>query len=146
MTSMALECTMSAHAIFTFSARSVRTEMSTKPLIPSALEINNQRLKVSVGDNIVGRVSNPGEPQPDIALDEFGAKEKGVSRRHVLIKRAAGTVSVIDLSSANGTWLNGERLRPGTEYPLRGGDKLRLSQLELTAEFDEPPPWEFSDF
>jgi pSer/pThr/pTyr-binding forkhead associated (FHA) protein len=114
-----------------------RTEMPTRPLFPSALEINNQCLKLSVGNNIVGRASEPGDPQPDIALDPFGAQEKGVSRRHILINRTEGSISVMDLSSTNGTWLNGECLTPGTEYPLRGSDKLRLGRLELTAEYDE---------
>jgi len=38
---------------------------------------------------------------------------------------------VLDLGSANGTWLNDERLLPYKSYPLASGSHLRLGRMRL---------------
>ena len=43
-----------------------------------------------------------------------------------------GVVHVIDLSSVNGTFLNGERLLPDVPYALQAGDQLSLANLTLS--------------
>ena len=48
---------------------------------------------------VVGRVSG------DLTIDD-----PLVSRRHAVIRVAAGVLEVEDLGSLNGTWVNGERL------------------------------------
>jgi pSer/pThr/pTyr-binding forkhead associated (FHA) protein len=40
-------------------------------------------------------------------------------------------VHVLDLSSVNGTFLNGQRLTPEVPYPVRTGDKLRLGNFNI---------------
>ena len=46
-----------------------------------------------------------------------------LSRQHVALEVRKGQLFVRDLDSANGTYLNGERV---TEAPLKAGDKLKL--------------------
>ena len=64
-------------------------------------------------------------------LSALGGYHLGVSRRHVLIRRAERGYDVIDLSSSNGTWLNDERLIPNLPYPLASGSQLRLARMRL---------------
>lgn len=54
-----------------------------------------------------------------------------VSRRHALIRRTEWGITVQDLGSTNGTWLNGDRLTPGEIYMLRNGDQLKLAEQLL---------------
>jgi len=84
---------------------------------------------------IVGRFAPTDSIQPDLDLGPFGAAERGVSRRHAKITYKDGETWIIDLSSMNGTWLNGEALEPIRAYPLHDGDKLRLGKLELLVKF-----------
>ena len=84
---------------------------------------------------ILGRYAPSTPTQPRIDLNPFGAIEKGVSRMHAAIKRTDIGLSVEDLSSSNGTWLNETRLQPYTPQALYPGDRLRLSQLTMQIMF-----------
>jgi FHA domain len=104
---------------------------------PIFLEIDGIQLMLPpVEVIIVGRFSGTASDlQPDIDLNSFGAHEKGVSRRHVRIKRKGTLVLVTDIGSANGTWLNGQRLLVNGERLLRQGDELQLSHLKLRVKY-----------
>ena len=79
---------------------------------------------------ILGRYI-PDEPQDVVDLTKYNAHLLGVSRRHALIRVLHDKYSIEDLGSANGTWLNENRLEAGRPYPLSGGDQIRLGQLIL---------------
>ena len=49
-----------------------------------------------------------------------------VGRQHVDLLLHDGACYVVDLNSTNHTYLNGEPLNPGTEYPLQDGDEILL--------------------
>ncbi len=49
-----------------------------------------------------------------------------VSRYHAQIRCQGAHCQITDLNSLNGTFLNGEQLRPNVPYPLQPGDRLRL--------------------
>jgi ribosomal protein L37E len=84
----------------------------------------------------VGRSSNNAEhPQPDVDLTEYGAKEQGVSRRHVKFYRKRDLVYVADLGSSNCTLLNGQPLMPNAPRVLRSGDELQLGLLKVRVRF-----------
>ncbi len=55
-----------------------------------------------------------------------------VSRKHAELRRVDGAFQLVDLGSANGTFLNGE---PVDQVPLRSGDQVRLGHTVLL--FDE---------
>ncbi len=50
---------------------------------------------------------------------------KGVSRRHMRIDRnQGGTVTIEDLNTMNGTFLNGRKLAPNISFEVREGDEI----------------------
>ena len=104
---------------------------------PITLEIGDQQVTVPVAEVItIGRVSDiPDDSHPDVDLGPYGAGEKGVSRKHVKIKRKNILVYVADLGSTNGTLLNGRRLIPNAERLLRNGDELQLGHLKMKVKF-----------
>ncbi len=55
--------------------------------------------------------------------------QKGISRMHAKICIREDGIYVLDLNSTNGTYLNGERLHCGDEYPLAVGDILSLARV-----------------
>ncbi len=86
---------------------------------------------------VVGR-SDVGAPMtPDIDLANQGAGELGVSRMHVSIQYDAvnHTLSVTDMRSSNGSFINNQRLHPHEVRILRHGDELRLGRLSLGVTF-----------
>lgn len=72
---------------------------------------------------------------PDVDLTPHGALAKGVSRQHAAVLAVDNRILVKDLSSVNGTRLNGQRLAPGQEYRLRHGDELTIGELQLQVRF-----------
>jgi FHA domain len=66
------------------------------------------------------------------------ANHGNVSRLHARIERSGEALSVTDLNSTNGTFLNGRRLRPGVPTEARPGDLIRFA-ADLEAIVDEDP-------
>lgn len=70
-------------------------------------------------------------------------RDPGVSRRQALLVRRNGSLFVRDLSSANGTQLNGKDLVPGVDTPLKDGDAIgigawtRLTVHAIASESEE---------
>jgi predicted component of type VI protein secretion system len=66
------------------------------------------------------------------------AGSEAISRRHCAIVRAGGCVTVRDLGSRNGTFVNDERIEK--EVPLSVGDELRVGPLKFRiAELSKAP-------
>lgn len=82
---------------------------------------------------VLGRGSAPNSNVLD--LSELGAHRHGVSRQHCLLWRHGKHLVVTDLNSVNGTYLNGELLRPHEEYLVADGDQLILGTLHATIFF-----------
>ena len=57
--------------------------------------------------------------------------EGGVSRRHARVHQQKSQFFIEDLGSANGTFLNGQRLTPYLPHPLRDGDEVQLGRVRL---------------
>jgi pSer/pThr/pTyr-binding forkhead associated (FHA) protein len=81
---------------------------------------------------VLGRSDESSDFIPDIDLVIYGAHEKGISRRHVAIVRFHGQPHLLDLTSVNGTFLNGKRLLADVPYPLEEHNQVRLGTLHLT--------------
>ena len=75
------------------------------------------------------------ENHSTIDLTPFEGAKRGISRRHVEILPIDGELTVQDLYSVNGTWLNGQQLRPQDRYPLFHGDTLKLVDMTFTVWF-----------
>lgn len=104
---------------------------------PIVLIIGDEEIPVPIAEVItIGRNSDvPDDSMPDVDLSAFGAGDKGVSRKHVKIKRKNILIYVADLGSTNGTLLNGRRLIPNAERLLRNGDELQLGRLKVKVRF-----------
>ncbi|HKQ03938.1 MAG TPA: adenylate/guanylate cyclase domain-containing protein [Blastocatellia bacterium] len=68
------------------------------------------------------RIGRAGD-RSDLVLDDGQ-----VSRAHALIKRTANGYTLVDLESANGTWINDQRVK---EKPLSNGDKFTISKYNF---------------
>jgi hypothetical protein len=99
------------------------------------VESGQQMILAVSGDLIVGRADNVTDYIPEIDLTPHGAYRFGLSRRHALIRRHEGSLLVKDLSSRNGTFVNGEQVNAGETHPLRDGDELRFGNLALRVNF-----------
>jgi hypothetical protein len=79
----------------------------------------------------IGRISEGQPIMPDIDLSPYQAYANGVSRLHAVIKREASHIFLMDLDSANGTYINGKRLNPNVEHTLKNGDVVALGKLKI---------------
>jgi hypothetical protein len=79
----------------------------------------------------LGRISEGQPIMPDIDLSPYQAYANGVSRLHAVIKRGMDSIVLMDLGSANGTFLNGKRLNPNVERDLANGDVIALGRLKI---------------
>ena len=97
------------------------TPLNTSPsLIVVSGAQRARRIPVPFGGKVLGRDPRLGEP---FTTDQF------VSRHHVLVRRIGFSAEVMDLGSANGTYVNGTRVRDLTR--LQDGDVLRIGQISL---------------
>lgn len=76
---------------------------------------------------------------PDIDLGPYEAYERGVSRQHAALRQQSETIVIVDLNSANKTFLNGHALVPEQPRILRDGDEVRLGQLTMRVSFEDVP-------
>jgi len=79
----------------------------------------------------LGRVSEGQPIMPDIDLSPYQAYASGVSRLHAVVKRDGPRVVLMDLGSANGTYINGKRLTTNIEQVLNHGDIVALGKLKI---------------
>lgn len=82
-------------------------------------------------DLLFGRPDPTTGHKPDVDLTPFGGLEKGVSRAHAKLARTDNGLLLNDLSSTNGTWLNGKRVAPESPLRVRDGDEVRMGQLVM---------------
>jgi pSer/pThr/pTyr-binding forkhead associated (FHA) protein len=82
---------------------------------------------------IIGRVA-----PADIVL----FKDKQVSRRHTSVRYEQGHYVLRDERSANGTFVNGERLGEAVPHMLQDGDQVKIGQhlLVFHAQQDTAEP------
>ena len=93
-------------------------------------------IKVDMRENLlIGRKDTGSKNFPDIDIAPYNALKNGVSRRHAILTAKDNRVTICDLGSSNGTYINQKRLKPDQPYRLRDGDLLHLGKLELQVHF-----------
>jgi len=70
-------------------------------------------------------------------LTAYDAANKGVSRKHAVLRRHEFQVFVEDLNSTNGTRINGYQIHPNQPYRLRNGDELEFGLVRVVVNFRE---------
>jgi pSer/pThr/pTyr-binding forkhead associated (FHA) protein len=90
------------------------------------VRVGRREIDLLDGENIVGR-----DGEAAIRLNA-----PGISRRHARIIVAADRVTIEDLGSKNGTYVQGERITGVQE--LHDGDEIRLSRELLVVSKTHP--------
>jgi len=93
--------------------------------IPSHID---EKAEFIIGRN-TGKTSDIVEGMFDLSV--LGGYGQGISRQHAIIRHVENGYEIADLGSANGTWLNSDRLAPHKYYPLPNGSHLRLGSMRL---------------
>ena len=74
---------------------------------------------------------------PTIDLTPYGGRQAGVSRQHGRLLHKDNQWFVEDLSSTNGTFVNGAKIPPHHFIPVQKGDTLRFGEIELEFGLEE---------
>jgi hypothetical protein len=86
-----------------------------------------ERRIVIEGDTaLIGRGNRKQGVDPEIDLGIHPA-DRGVSSQHAVLRLHGSVLTITDLGSTNGTYLNGDnRLAEGEETPLANGDRIHI--------------------
>jgi DNA-binding winged helix-turn-helix (wHTH) protein len=112
---------------YAFRETRPRAESANRRDISFRVKWMNGGVTLDEGDHVLGR-----DPDVEIVLNS-----PGVSRRHALIKIAAGQASIEDLGSKNGTFVGGRRIDGSRS--LGDGDIIGVGSLTLTITALLPP-------
>jgi serine/threonine protein kinase len=94
---------------------------------------SGQTIPITQSVTVIGRSHPRDSLTPDIDLWTRGIEgARTASRRHCRIFVEEGTYYIEDLSSMNGTFVNGQQLAAGQPYPLQGGDEITAGRVLLT--------------
>jgi hypothetical protein len=91
------------------------------------------QIPLQQGCAVIGRKAENADV--DVDLTHLDALEMGISRRHAQIIRTGDRIELVDLGSANGTYLNRVRLAPNEAHILRNRAVIQLGQLILRVQF-----------
>ncbi len=79
----------------------------------------------------LGRFDSVTGKHPDVDLAPFDGKRL-TSRRHAkILREEPGLFLFEEIGTANGTFVNGQRLATGVKAPIRDGDELRFGGVAL---------------
>jgi pSer/pThr/pTyr-binding forkhead associated (FHA) protein len=99
------------------------------------LEIEGVEQTIDLKDKAeytLGRTDSASRSFPDIDLNPYQAADAGVSRRHAKITRLGeDRYYLMDLSSTNSTFVNGEQLEPFEPKVLADGDEILLGTMKM---------------
>ncbi|GAB1420439.1 hypothetical protein MASR2M15_05370 [Anaerolineales bacterium] len=88
---------------------------------------------------LLGRIDGEQEIYPEVDLTQFGGRDTGVSRRHAIIIAKDNRVTLEDLGSSNGSFVNDERVKPNESRRIYDGDTIQLGKLKLQVRFVVKP-------
>lgn len=73
------------------------------------------------------------ELKNDLILDD-----PRVSRLHAIVLKTNAECILRDLGSGNGTFINGQRIQPNSDFKLKEGDQIKLGSCTLTFQKADP--------
>jgi len=90
-----------------------------------------QEFPLEDGNNLVGRWDPETGSFPEVDLDADDPEAK-ISRKHALIRIDGGKITIEDIGSLNGTYVNRQpRLSPGSPVELKSGDEVIIGKTFL---------------
>lgn len=106
----------------------------TAALLPPRLVVTrgqkiNEEFPLFDGENYIGRAD---DKPVDIDLEHQEHPERvWSSRQHAVVTLEDGTLTIEDLNSSNGTFVNRSRIMPGEKRPLKPGDVIQVGTVQL---------------
>jgi hypothetical protein len=101
-------------------------------LVFSSVEKPDTVIKLEVvGDVVIGCTDEVDPADVDVNMAVWQGEERGVSRRHVMLRPAREKLFLLDLGSTNATHLNGGLLTTSSVQTLNQGDLLTLGRLHM---------------
>ena len=133
------------HAFNTFPDRRSSKEYSAAPRMPGLESFGETCLLAPDSGQTTGLYGTGSCRGEQISLSELPCvigkmreyvdqvlDDSSVSRMHARFALDRdGQMTIRDLNSTNGTWLNGERLSPNESRSLQRGDHVRLGRMEF---------------
>ena len=118
--------------LLTISGEQQKKEMRRPSTYSAALVTSSGRTFPLTTPTVrIGRTDRFNEIFPEVDLSGEDPM-RYVSRRHAkLLRKGQQWVIVEEPGAKHGTYLNGQRLQPGLEAPVRSGDSIRLAKAEL---------------
>ena len=95
----------------------------------------SQEVRVKVNGNALARAETGQVVGRSSANADYVIAEGSVSRRHALLRVSAGEMTIEDLSSLNGTTVDGVKLQAGEIRTVAEGTRIALGDVELVARF-----------
>jgi len=90
-----------------------------------------QEFPLEDGNNLIGRWDPETGSFPEVDLDADDPEAK-ISRKHALCRIENGKITVEDIGSLNGTYVNrGQRLQPGSPVDIKSGDEIIIGKTFL---------------
>jgi chemotaxis family two-component system response regulator PixH len=87
-----------------------------------------------------GRSASTGSLKSHLDLTRYDAANTGVSRLHMFLHHKDGQFFIEDADSINGTYVNGDPLKPRALTPVNNADEVRLGQLRMYIYFLDDSP------
>ncbi|MCJ7435137.1 MAG: FHA domain-containing serine/threonine-protein kinase [Anaerolineales bacterium] len=105
--------------------------------IPINASLQTKGRKVFPLDRDICTIGRQGEQKKVLADIDVTALDTGklASRLHVTVELSDGTFYVSDMGSTNGTYLNGEKLKPHEPRTLKAGDVIELGKYGVRFTF-----------
>jgi pSer/pThr/pTyr-binding forkhead associated (FHA) protein len=95
-----------------------------------------QEFPLEDGNNLIGRWDPETGSFPEVDLDADDPEAK-ISRKHALCRIENGKITVEDIGSLNGTYVNrGQRLAPGSPVDIKNGDEIIIGKTFLKLVID----------
>lgn len=100
---------------------------------PRLFVVRGQKPKVEfpilAGLNFVGRAD---DKPVDIDLEDQENPERvWASRQHAVIEFEDNKITIEDLNSSNGTFLNRNKIYPGQKMPLKANDMVQIGNIQM---------------
>jgi hypothetical protein len=95
-----------------------------------------QEFPLEDGNNLIGRWDPETGSFPEVDLDADDPEAK-ISRKHALARIEGGKITVEDIGSLNGTYVNrGQRLQPGSPAEIKNSDEVIIGKTFLKLVID----------
>ena len=126
------------------AARARREAEADEDIVPWVIEFRivgtPDIIRAPISETLLfGRWDDNHQVYPEVDLSKYQGQKMGVSRKHALMIARDNRVTIEDLGSSNGTYINGQQLQIRRPYRVREGDILQFGNLKVQVHFVVKP-------